>query len=340
MNIIARLIASAACCVLASASAFAADTVRVGVIGSSADAPFFVAQDMGYFADEGIEPQFESMPSLARQVVPLSSGDLDVGNGAVSAGLYNAVSRDIPMKVVADKGHNAPGSSYNVFLVRKDLYDDGSIRSFADFKGRKVATIGIGSADMSIINEAMKTVGMSYDDIEQTALALPNHMVTLQNKGIDITLTPEPFATLIVEKGIAVKLAAVGDFYPNQQQSVVIYGGRFIKERPEVAQRFMNAYLRGVRTYMASVKDGTMTGEGADKVIASIVKNSSTKDVELLKRIYAVNINTDGSVNFEGMKKDWDFLNSKGLIENSVTPEDIVDMSFAEKATAKLDGGK
>lgn len=335
MNILGKLFGSAACA-LVSASAFAADTVKIGMIGSSGDVPYFIALDRGYFAEEDIEPQFEMMPSLARQVVPLSSGDIDVGNGAVSVALYNAVSRDIPMKVVADKGHNAVGSSYNVFLVRKDLYDDGSIRSFSDFKGRTVATIGVGSADMSIINEAMKTVGMSYDDIEQTALTLPNHMIAHENKGIEITLTPEPYATMIVENGLAVKLASVGEFYPNQQQSVMIYGGHFIKDRPEVAQRFMNAYLKGVRTYMASVKDGTMSGEGADEVIANIVNNSETKDVDLLKRIAAVNINTDGAINFESMVKDWELLKSKGLLESDITPEEIVDMSFAEKATEEL----
>lgn len=336
MNLVRKVLISVACCVLASTSAFAADTVKVGIIGSIADAPFYVALDKGYFEEAGIALQLEPMGSLAKQIVPLSSGAIDVANGAISAGLYNAVSRDIPMKVVADKGQNATGSSYNVFLVRKDLYDDGSIRSFADFKGQTVATIGVGSADMSIINEAMRTVGMSYDDIEQTSLALPNHLITLENKGIGITLTPEPYATLIVEKGIAVKFASVGDFYPNQQQTVMIYGGNFMKDRPDVAQRFMDAYIRGVRTYMAAVKHGTISGEGSDEVIASIIKHTTTKDADLLRRIAAVTINADGLVNVEGMQKDWEFLNSKGLIENAITPGDIIDRSFVEKTVKKL----
>lgn len=339
MSLLKRTLVSAACVIIASSSVFAADTVKVGVIGSSADAPFYIALDKGYFEEEGIAPELEPMGSLSKQIAPLSSGALDVANGAISAGLYNAVNRDIPMKVVADKGRNAPGSGYNVFLVRKDLYDDGSIRSFEDFKGRTVTTIGVGSADMSIINEAMKTVGMTYDDIEQGSLALPNHLVSLENKGVEITLTPEPFATLIVEKGIAVKLASVGEFYPNQQQTVMIYGGQFIKDRPDVAQRFMNAYIRGVRAYMAVIKDDHLTGDGSDEVIASIIKHSTTKDEGLLRRISAVNINTDGIVSYESMEKDWEFLSSKGLIENMTTPDDIIDMSFAEKAVKQLGAG-
>lgn len=77
--------------------------------------------------------------------------------------------------------------------------------TLADLKGRTIATIGFGSVDMSIINEPMKTVGMSYDDIKQASLPLPRHLVAPQNKGIEVTLTPEPFATLIVDKGLGVR---------------------------------------------------------------------------------------------------------------------------------------
>ena len=83
------------------------------------------------------------MGSLAQQIAPLSSGSIDVACGAISAGLYNAISRDIPMKVVADKGRNAPGYAYNSILVRKDLIDSGAVKTLADMKGRTLATIDI-----------------------------------------------------------------------------------------------------------------------------------------------------------------------------------------------------
>jgi NitT/TauT family transport system substrate-binding protein len=314
----------------------AADKVRIGMIGSAADAPFYLALDKGFFSELNIEPVFEQMGSLARQIVPLSAGELDVACGAISAGLYNAVSRDIPMKVVADRGRNAPGYGYNAILVRKDLADSGAVKTLADLKGRTIATIGVGSADMSILNEAMKTVGLSYDDIKQTALTLPNHLVALQNKGIEVTLTPEPFATMIVEKGLAVRLVTVDQFYPNQQQTVVVYGGQFIKQRHDVAQRFMNGYLRGVRMYMDALKDGKIAGKTADEVIATTVKHTPVKDAALLRRMIPAYIDPDGQVNLKGMQLDWEFLKEKGFIKVNVTPSDIVDASFTTEAVKDL----
>lgn len=333
---IVRGVVASAVLMGAAAPGLAADKVIVGMIGSISDAPVYVAVDKGYFSEAGLDVSLENMGSLAKQIAPLSSGQLDAGFGAISAGLYNAVNRDIPMRVVADKGRNAPGYGYNAILVRKDLIDSGAVKTLADLKGRTVATIGVGSADMSILNEAMRTVGMSFDDIKQTAMALPNHLVAMQNKGIEVTLTPEPYATMIVDMGLAVRLKTVDEFYPNQQQTVMVYSAKFMKERPEVAQRFMQAYLRGVRFYMDSLKDGSISGPNADEVIASIVKHTRTKDVALLKRIKPVVVNPDGQVNFDGMKKDWEFLKSKGIIQAATTPADIVDMSFVEAAVKKL----
>ena len=319
-----------------SGPALANDTVKVGIVGSFSDAPLYLARDKGFFKDVGIDPQFEELGSLTRQVAPLSAGQLDVASGNISAGLYNAVDRSIPMKIVADKGRNAPGYGYNVIIVRKDLYDSGAVKSAADLKGRSLATIGAGSADMSIINEFMKTGKLGYDDIKQSVLTLPNHLVALENKGIDATLTPEPFASIIATKGVGVKLATVDSFYPDQQQLVLIYGAKFMQERKDVAQRFMKAYIRGVRAYMDGLKDGKIAGPNADEVIATVVKNTRSKDVNLLKQIAPVVVDGDGKVNLASMKKDWEFLKSKDLVKQTTTPEELLDMSFVNAAVKEL----
>jgi NitT/TauT family transport system substrate-binding protein len=335
--------AYALCALLAALSSastsipsLAADKVVVGVVGSMSDVPFYLAIDKGYFNDVGIDAELEPIPSLAKQIAPLSAGDLDVASGAVSAGLYNAVNRGIPMRIVADKGRNAPGYGYNAIMVRKDLYDSGQIKSLADMKGQTIATIGVGSSDASVLNEAMRSVGLSYDDLKQTDLALPDHIVALQNKALPLTLTPDPFATMIVDKGLGVKLAMVDQFYPNQQQTVLIYGDKFITERRDVAQRFMNAYVRSLRTYMDALKGGRIAGQNADEVIASLVKHGRVQDVDLLRRIVPMAMDPNGHVNAVGIEKDWTFLKAKGFIQAAVTPKELIDESFVDTADKTL----
>jgi NitT/TauT family transport system substrate-binding protein len=81
--------------------ALALDKVNIGVANSSTDIGLFAAQKRGYFAQEGIEANFIAFDSAARMIAPFASGDLDVGGGGPSAGLYNAIARGIDIRIVA-----------------------------------------------------------------------------------------------------------------------------------------------------------------------------------------------------------------------------------------------
>src|SRR5450631_3953850 len=89
-----------------------AQELHVGVVGTTSDAPFFIADAKGYFRDEGLTVAFIRFDSAAKMVVPLGSGELDVGGGATSSALYNAAKREVNIKIVADKGRTAKGHAF------------------------------------------------------------------------------------------------------------------------------------------------------------------------------------------------------------------------------------
>src|SRR6266511_4884 len=94
--------------------------VTMGVNNALSDAPLFIAEDRGYFRDAGLEIGMEVFQGGAAMVAPLSAGQLDVGAGVLSTGLYNAIARGVPVRVVADRSReNGTGA----VIVRKDLYD-------------------------------------------------------------------------------------------------------------------------------------------------------------------------------------------------------------------------
>ena len=105
-----------------------AETVRIGIVGASSDAPFFIADAKGYFSAEGLTVELMPFDSGAKMVAPLGTGDLDAGGGAVSVGLYNAVKRGVGLKIVADKVHYGPGYGFASLLVRKALVESGKFR--------------------------------------------------------------------------------------------------------------------------------------------------------------------------------------------------------------------
>ena len=146
-----------------SAPPAAAETaqVTVGITRTATDVGWFIADKKGYFRDEGIEVKLIPFSSAAQMIVPLGSGQLDVGGGTVAAGLYNAIGRGIGLKVVADKGSIAEKYEYSTLLVRKDLVDSGRYRGLGDLKGMKIATAAQGAGSESSMNEALKR-GRAY----------------------------------------------------------------------------------------------------------------------------------------------------------------------------------
>jgi NitT/TauT family transport system substrate-binding protein len=311
--------------------------VRIGIARTMSDVGYYVADAMGFFRDEGIEVTMTPFNSAAQMMAPLGVGDLDVGGGTVSAGFYNSIARGINTKIVADQSSMKPGYGYSSLMVRKDLVDSGRYKTLADLKGMKVAIGAPGTGTASALNETLKMGGLKYGDVEVVYLGFPEHLPALLNKGIDASMSNEPTMTLEIEQGAAVRIVGNDVSYPDQQTAVVFYSERFIKNRHEVAERFMRAYIRGVRLYNDALKDGRLAGPSAGQIIPILTKYTSTKDEAMFRRIIPSAVNPNGEVNLAGLKHDLAFFRELGLIESKdVSADGVVDGSFVKAAVAKL----
>jgi len=323
---------------LGASGGYAAEaiTVRVGMTNSSSDAPLFIADKKGYFKQEGLSVTLTPFDSAVKMVAPLGTGQLDVGAGSPSAGFYNSAARGINIKIVADKSSSPPGYGYSPLLVRKDLVDSGKFKSFKDLKGLKVAGAAIGTAPDAILNEALKKGGLKYSDVEVVYMGFPQHVLALQNGAVDASVTTEPSATRAVQIGAAVRFQNNDVIYPDQQIAVLLYGGKFIKDSPDTAKKFMRAYIKAVRDYNDALKDGKLAGPNADEIIAILTEYTAIKDPNVYKTIVPHGCNPDGKINEASLKKDFEFYKSLGLIEGNVTIEQTVDGSFADAVVKEL----
>jgi len=301
--------------------------VKVGTTNLSSDIGLFLAEKRGYFKDEGLKVELIPFDAGAKMVAPLGSGDLDAGAGAASAGLYNAVNRGLKLKMVADKGTNIAGYSYKALMVRKDLIESGAFKSLADLKGKKVAIIANGAADESVINQALKKAGLKDDDIEKVFLPFPQHLTAFANKAIDASISAEPSITAMVRNNAAVRFVGIDDFYPVQQTAMLLINGKFAEDRKTVTA-FLKAYLRGVRDYAATLKDGRIAGPGAETMIKDIAEMTGIKDVSLLHQMVPVFIDPDGQINRASVETDLAYFKLRGLVAGDVSTEGVVDPSF------------
>ncbi len=325
-------------CLAAATGVGAAEVVNVGTTFSFTDLPFFIGQKRGYFAAEGLDVNFVNFDSAARMIAPLASGDIDAAAGGPSAGLYNAIARNIGIRIVGDKSATPPGRHSQTLLVRKALIDSGRVKTLADLKGLRVASAAPGSSAMGTLNRIYQMTGMKETDIERVYLGFPQQIVALQNGAADVAFPTEPFASEAVRQGFATAFMTDDQIYPGHQISVMIYSDRFRTARKAVAMAFMRAYLRSVRAQNASIVDGKLAGKDAEEFITLIAENTPVKDREFLRSINLSASSDDGAVNVDSLKEDFEIFRAAGLIEGKITVDDALDPSFAKAAVEALAG--
>jgi NitT/TauT family transport system substrate-binding protein len=311
-----------------------AEDITIGTIGASSDSPFFIADKRGYFKDEGLSVKFIRFDSAAKAMAPLGTGELLVASGATSAALYNAVKRGVTLRIVADKAKNPPGYGFESLLVRKDL--EGTIKTLADFKGRKIAISAPGNSENFLVDYALHKGGLTIKDVEPVFLGFPQHISAFTNKGIDVSLSVEPSISSILKAGQAVRFLGVDEFYPNFETAVVFYSEKFIHERPEDAKKFMRAFLRGARDYNDALDGDRLTAPAAADVIPILTEYSFIKNPDVYKAMRSHYVDPNGTLNVDSLKDVWQFFKNEKMIDGSVTVDQVVDHSFADWASKQL----
>ena len=311
--------------------------VKVASSGIASDIGFFIAHKKGYFRAEGLDVSLTTLANAPQMIGPLGMGQLDVGAGTVAASLYNAVAQNVAIRAVADKGSMRPGYGFSGLLVRRDLVDSGRFKGYQDLKGMKIAVGTFGSANSSAVNEALKRGGLSWDDATMVALTFPQHLAAYANKAIDASMTNEPTASEAVKEGLAVRFAGNDEIYPDQQAAVVLYSETFARQRPQLALKFMRAYIKAAREYNDALKGGKIAGPNADEVISILTEYTFIKDPQVHREITPAAIDPDGRVNVRGLRNDLQFFKERKLLQDpGITVERILDASFAAAAVKEL----
>lgn len=304
--------------------------VKVGMKQVISDAGILIGMAKGYYKDVGIqiEPiQFNSGQEMINQ---LAAGQLDVGATVTSSGLFNAMSRDIPVKIVADKGVNVPGQGYYRLVIRKDLTD--RIKDYADLRGKKIAIVGTASLDEIALARVLQKGNLTTKDVDlQVIRAFPDMLVSFGNKSIDAAMVIEPFITQGVSKDLADPWKDPADYDPDAQTALLVFGTSLTKN-PEVANRFMTAYVKSLRDY----NDAFFKNKNKKEIIDILCKYSVIKDPSLYEKMFPTGLNPDGYVRAKGIQLDLDWYKENNLLKSNITFEEAVDNQYVDFALKTL----
>ena len=318
-----NIVALATLLVLAlTGPAAAAETVRMGDLPTLSSAGLYIAIDKGFFQAKNITVDVEPFASGAKMIAPLATGQLDVATGSPSAGLYNAIASGMDFKIVADKGQVRPGYNFVPLIVRKDHVDSGKVKTFKDLKGLKIASGAKGINFDYLLAKMLEHGGLTYDAVEVVYMPYPDGIKALASKAVDAALAPEPWGARAEEQKIGTRLF-VTEQVPSIatfQIAVVMYAGKFIKERPKVARDFLHAYVEGVKVY-------NQRGPKDAEVIAIIAKHTQLTP-EAVRASSPAYLDANARPRVPDLMAFQDWFHTMGWVKEKVPVERVIDLSF------------
>lgn len=214
------------------------EKVKIGYLNIAASLPLFVAEEKGFFVEEGIE--YESVPiSTSNQLVDgILAGNLDlfIESSAVPV-LAAEIQAPGKMKVfsVSEITSNAP---FDALLVK----EDSQIKTLSDFEGKKIGVFP-GSTATNLLKKFLKDKGIDIDTTIFLPIPPQNHLTALMDGSVDAIHAYEPTTAIALSNGGVRKL--YGSIYaemlsPNPQ-GVAVVSTAFLEKNTQIAEKSIRA---------------------------------------------------------------------------------------------------
>ncbi len=220
--------------------------VKVAYVPIMKFATMYVAAHRGLFEKYGLNVDLERVKSGTEAIAFLTQGSVDVGGIAIVTSLWSGWNQGLDMRVIAPGALEPMENSPTKVLVRKALWDSGEVKEIKDLKGKRIAIAGgPGSGGEYLISKALERGGLTIRDVEMLNIANPDMPLAFENGSIDASLSGSPYADQILNAGTAEVLAS--DLTPGLMTVAFVGSGKFVNERPEVAERFVLALTEAAR---------------------------------------------------------------------------------------------
>jgi len=173
-------------CALACGTARAEEPLKakVGVLRLSSSAPVFIAQDKGYFRDAGLDIELKFFDAAQPIAVATTSGDVDFGVTAFTAGLYNLAGKGT-LKVIGGMSREKPGYPLIGYFASNNAYAAG-LKTPRDLSGKRIAVTQVGSSFHYSLGLLADKYGFKLSDVKIVPLqSLSNAAAALKGETVD-----------------------------------------------------------------------------------------------------------------------------------------------------------
>lgn len=279
--------------------------------------PLFLAQEKGFFEENGIEVELSIVEGLAERKQALASGKIDGMATALDVQVSLAASK-IPVSVVwvLDDSYGGDG-----ILVKNEIND------IQDLKGKTMA-FEVGSTSHMLALTALQQGGLTEDDVEVIQMSAGDAGAAFAAGKVDAAVTWEPWLSKGSEANGKILLTTKD--LPGIIVDTISFKEDVIKNRPEDVEAFVKAMGQAMDFWKENKEE-------ADEIMAKGLKIDTAEFVateEGLKfftkednvELFGTGDNK-GSI-YEAAEKAIKFYKEQGIIAEEPNVEDIINPSF------------
>ena len=253
----------AASCVLLGCAALAIAapekpkvTIAVGGKASLYYLPLTLAEQLGYFKEEGLQVDIIDFAGGAKALQAMMGGSADVVSGGFDHVMVMRA-REQNLRAFVLQGAT-PAISLGIAKARAAQY-----KSPKDLAGMKIGVSAPGSSTHAFVNHLLASVGLAPDSVSIIGVGTgPGAVAAMQSDQLDAIANIEPAMTMLEKSGAikvvveTVSVRGAQAIYGSPLPSGSLYTREeFIKANPNTVQALANAMVHALKWLKSATPD-------------------------------------------------------------------------------------
>jgi len=230
--------------------------------------PLMIAEQQGYFKDEGLNVKIVPGGTAAQGVAELVSGKVDIApTGGVST--IAAVAQGMPIKAFMGCQNATPAPVTSGILVKKD----SPIHSYADLAGKTIALQGLKETTNLGTLMALEANGVDPDSVKFVQLPLANLNDAVLKGQVDAAYN-------------------IGSFYPTGIQmglrTIGAPGNTYLKGGPNAwyvaSDKFLSSHKADIEKFIAAMTKATAYATAHPKAVQDMTIKYTEQDPAYVRK--------------------------------------------------------
>ncbi|RKD31230.1 ABC transporter substrate-binding protein [Thermohalobacter berrensis] len=270
--------------------------LKIGLMPAVDSAPIFLAQEKGYFEEEGLNVDIQVFNNAVNRQTALQAGELD---GAMTdlISFINNINNGFDVKVVSSTDGSFP-------ILANEGYEKKDVKK-------------VGLMEISVSNYLTdEFIGDKYEIEKIFIPKIPARLEMVKKGKLDMAVIPEPLASMGELDGLKKLVFESKDGYT---PDAMIFTGKAISEKQEAIKRFYKAYNKAVEDI---AKD--------DSVAREVLINKLNLKPVIKDKIVLPDYKKARVPSKEYMEKVINWVEKVQEIEVKVSYEDMIERKLVE----------